>query len=375
MKPEQDEFKVMGLAGYVKNFQIQDALKIFDSTYGLKNLSFIKKIKIKNHYQFFKKNLEGYRFDIIAGALQKFIENLTCQWIKRWLKKTKRKKIVFSGGLSLNIKLSQKILKIKDVKDLLIPPGGGDNSLSIGAAQYLNYKKNGIKSNFPINNAFLGKSITDKDKLIFSNHPLIKKYFICKKNTNLKVIAKLISQGKIFAFINSNAEFGPRSLGHRSILCDPRYIDIIQEINYRIKNRDFWMPFACSILDYRAKDYLINTKNSKKKYMTLSFDKKKLAQIYLKAGIHQVDKTIRPQIVYKTDCKDYYTLIENFQKYTGVGGLLNTSLNTHGKPMINNPIDLIKEMLTDKKILIDYIYIQGDMFVRKKLNINKYSII
>ena len=166
----------------------------------------------------------------------------------------------------------------------------------------------------------------------------MKKYNVKNKVTS-KQIAVELAKGKVIARCSGNMEFGLRSLGNRSILCDPRYYKNIDLINRKIKKRDFWMPFTPTILDVDEKKFIINPKNFKSKFMSMAFRTTKFAHKNLQAAIHPADFTARPQILSKKDNLEYYNIINEFKKITGVGALLNTSLNLHGLPIVMNVKD------------------------------------
>ena len=211
-----------------------------------------------------------------------------------------------------------------------------------------------------------GDPIYQKKKLnSFKSNKLIKKNFIIKLDKNLKGAAKIISQGKTLLFCYGKMEFGQRALGHRSILCDPSNSNQIKKINQYIKKRDFWMPFTPSIIDKDYTRYVINKKKIQSNYMTICFDTTDLAKQHLKAAIHPYDFTIRPQLVTKSTCKTYYQLISEFKKITGIGALLNTSLNVSDKPIINQPDELLKEVIRRNINSIDAIFIEDTLFIKK----------
>ena len=144
------------------------------------------------------------------------------------------------------------------------------------------------------------------------------------------------------------AEFGARALGNRSILADPSNLDVKRIINEKIKNRDFWMPFAASTTQAHSKKYFkfdnkfdLNTYS----YMTKCLDTNKVGKIKLSAAIHPYDNTCRPQILLRNQNPEYEDLICNFGKLTSVYALLNTSFNLHGKPIVNTAYDAIKIFL------------------------------
>ena len=122
--------------------------------------------------------------------------------------------------------------------------------------------------------------------------------------------------------------------------------------------------FTTSIIDRDIKKYIKNKKNIDTNFMTICFDSTKKARIDLISTLHPYDHTIRPQIVKKKTCKYYYNLIEEFRKISGIGALLNTSLNIHEKPIIYKPVEIIKELLKNSSIPLNYLLIEKDLYVR-----------
>ena len=362
MKPTEHEFKVMGMAGYgIEKSNFYDkAIKIFKNTLTVSGVKFKYKYKPKDNFFYYKKKLDGLRFDTISFALQKFTEDLLLNWFKNISKKYKCNNFVFSGGVAQNIKATKKILENNKINSIFIPPGPGDESLCIGAV-YCKLSRLGIKKNEITNiiNPYVGASFKDEElKFIFKekNLKVIK--------TNNKKIAKLLSKGEIIArFSFEKNEFGPRALGNRSILADPRRSDILNVINKKIKVRDFWMPFAPSVIDEDLNKYFILKKNHKPYFMTIACDTTDLGKKMIPAAIHPFDKTARPQLVLKKNNSSYYNLIKEFKKISGVGVLLNTSFNLHGEPIVFTPKDAIKTL---KNSGLKYLYI-GKYLVEKKI--------
>ncbi len=337
MKPNEHEYKVMGLAPYAKNYIMQPAYDIFKKTLIVDGLDFKWDEKPSDMYFYFKDKLEGVRFDGIAAGVQKWLEDMLVEWMTNILKHLKVDSLVYSGGLSMNVKANKSISEIPRLKHFFVPPSGGDESTAIGAAYAVSIEH---KINpQPLQHAYLGYSITDKEiEKLLSKYKIEKKYKVLRNAANKQIVDLLISD-KIVARCSGAMEFGARALGNRSILCNPANFDNIRLINEKIKFRDFWMPFTPTILDYRAKDYLINHKNLKAPYMTLAFNSTPLCRKHLKAAIHPYDFTARPQILEKEVNPKYYELIQAFEKKTGIGGVLNTSLNLHGKPIVRNAED------------------------------------
>ena len=131
-------------------------------------------------------------------------------------------------------------------------------------------------------------------------------------------------------------EFGARALGNRSILANPSNPEIVRKINHKIKFRDFWMPFAPSILDRCQKKYIVNKKKLASNHMTMCFDATELGKRVLKAALHPGDFTVRAHIVKKKNNPEYWNLLEAFEEITGVGAVLNTSFNLHGYPIVSS---------------------------------------
>ena len=334
MKPNEHEYKVMGLAPYAKDYHIPAPYEIFKKTLVADGIDFKWKKKPTDLYFYFKEKFEGIRFDAIAGALQKWLEELLVEWISNILKKLNVNELAYSGGLSLNVKANQSIAQIAKLNNFFVPASGGDESSSIGAA-YQVYAKNN-KLTKPMSNAYLGYEVTSGEvENIIKKHQIRRKYKVIN-HPRLAQIAKLIAEGKVLARCVGRMEFGARALGNRSILADPSKLEMVATINQKIKYRDFWMPFTPTILDKRSKDYLVNPKNLAGSYMTIAFGTTEEGRRDLKAAIHPADLTARPQILDRKTNPEYYDLIKAFEKLTGIGALLNTSFNLHGEPIVRS---------------------------------------
>ena len=157
-------------------------------------------------------------------------------------------------------------------------------------------------------------------------------------------------------------EFGLRSLGNRSILCDPRFYSNINKINFKIKKRDFWMPFTPTILEEDFNKYVVDSKKLISKFMSMAFDTTKMGRQKLQACIHPVDFTARPQKLNQIDNPEYYKIINEFKKLSGVGALLNTSFNLHGLPIVRSIEDAF---FVFEKSDIDILIINNYLFKKK----------
>lgn len=341
MKPAEHEYKVMGLAPYCKEPILKAAYEAFRETMYVDGLDFKWKMEPKDLYHHFRNRLEGYRFDGIAGALQKYTEEILMEWIGNAIRETGIKKVTYSGGVSMNVKANMLIHAMDDVEDLFVCPSGGDESLPIGAcyqAMAMHVNDKGLDPNLiqPIQ-PYLGREYSSKEICDWvAEHNLEEKYHVVY-NANHKKVAGIIADGQVVGRMVGRMEFGARSLGNRAIIADPRNIKTVDKINRKIKNRDFWMPFAPTILAEHMHEYVLNPKNIRAPFMTIGFESTSIGQELLPAGLHPSDKTMRPQILEREANPRYHALLSAFRDLTGVGGVLNTSFNLHGLPIVLGP--------------------------------------
>lgn len=341
MKPGEHEYKVMGLAPYAPKV---DAQKVYEL---IKNWITVDKINLRfktiiNAHQFLKLchlKLFEKRFDHIAAAAQKLLEERMLELLNASIKKTAIKTVVASGGVFMNVKMNKLIAEQREVDNFFVFPSCGDESNAFGAC-YFGYKKLNPKGiPYPIKDLYLGPKFTDKEI-----SQLIRKIKGIRINTPKNTeheIALLLSKGEIVARFNDRSEWGARTLGNRSILADPSNVRVIEEINKMIKNRDFWMPFAPIVLDEDKDKYLKYLNNSNGYYMMMAYDTKDTHRAEMVAAIHPYDKTARAQILLKEFNPQLWEIVSHFKQITGRGVLLNTSFNIHGEPIVGSPEDAI----------------------------------
>ncbi len=176
-----------------------------------------------------------------------------------------------------------------------------------------------------------------------------------------KRVAGLLASQKIVGRFNGREEVGPRALGNRTIMADPRDLKNIRKLNFAIKYRDFWMPFAASVLEEDAPRYIKNLKGWPY-YMIEAFDTQPEAEKQIIAGMHPMDLTVRPQLVNELN-PTYRDVIREFRNLTGVGAVLNTSFNLHGFPIVGTPevaIDTLKKSQLDALALGPFLVMRGD---------------
>ncbi len=337
MRPDEHEFKVMGLAAYAKSSHVKKAKQIIDDICMVEGMKLVSKNRPDDLFLYLEESWKTHRFDNIAGAVQAFAEEMACALVKNIVKETGIKRFVIGGGIAMNIKMNKAISELEEVDELFVCGSSGDESLSIGGCYFMNSDH---KNNQPISNLYLGYDISDEIEGYDFNEYTDK--FDVKYEVNFDQVAELLAEGDIVAVIRGKAEFGARALGNRSILANPSKRETVQQINEAIKNRDFWMPFALSILEESLEDYILNPKKLQSPFMAISLDVRPEKNLEIEAGTHPYDKTVRPQTVSRKYTPEYYELIDAFQKKTGIPALLNTSFNLHGEPIVDTIADAIR---------------------------------
>lgn len=341
MKPNEHEYKVMGLAPYAKEHNV---MEVYDKIRNIiyldpKNpLVFRSAIDTRLSYRFLRKNLEGFRFDNIAGAFQKLTEDLVVEWVKRAIAETGIRTVICGGGVFMNVKVNMKVVNLPEVEKFFAIPSCGDESTPLGSCYIIEERLNGRTQADGINNLYWGPEYSNQYiQEVIKKGNYDTKYKVQYIEDIEVEIAELLSRNKIVARMSGRMEWGARALGNRSILANPSNYDNIRLLNELIKDRDFWMPFAPSIIKEREHDYVVNPKNIPARFMTIAFESTALARQHLVAAIHPYDFTLRPQVVDRDTNPKYYKIIKSFEEKTGIGGVLNTSFNLHGKPIVMGP--------------------------------------
>ena len=335
-----DAYKVMGLAPYGKPELSIDRIKQIIDIDKTNPLKFRNKIDAYMHAMQPKLRdmLKNDRFDNIAAATQSWFETLITKWVSNAVEKTGIRKIACAGGGFLNVKANRKILSLDDVDDVFFCPAAGDDGLAVGAALKGYFEialRDGIKPvKEHLKSNYFGSSFTnDQIKDALKNHDMLDKAQYVD-DIDDEVGELLATSDMVVARFSGRLEWGPRALGNRSILANPSDPRIVRKINNAIKMRDFWMPFGPSILSTRIDDYLVDPINSP--YMMLAFDTTEKRDD-ISAALHPYDFTSRPQTVTPEYNSGYEKVLKSFESKTGIGGVLNTSFNIHGYPIVWDP--------------------------------------
>jgi carbamoyltransferase len=349
------EFKVMGMAPYgnPKRFDFSRLIECKDGEFRVNN-------KLVNTVGFrrFKKNGKGYFFSPAlidwlgpmregdekdepyidyAASIQDLLEKTALELIEYYLGDIIREtgKVAYAGGVALNVKLNQRIIAMPGVKELFVQPAASDAGTAIGAASYASQMA-GVPVE-KMEHAYLGPQYTTEQCIdACENYSQPVKW---QRMENVPVeTAKILADGNPVSWFQGRMEFGPRALGNRSILGSPSHSGVADRINAQIKYRERWRPFCPSMLDTVAPEILQT--NHPSPYMTFTFDVAESWKDRIPEVVHE-DGTARAQIVTEHTNPRYYSLLQEMEKLTGNGVVLNTSLNRRGEPMVCNPTDAL----------------------------------
>ncbi len=349
MVPMEHEYKLMGLAPYAENSREARAIAT--------ELEQLFEFDRQNPMVWRRKNgcpplqfssdylsnlLQRKRFDHVAGGVQLFVEKFLAQWVQSCVRATGVRKVALSGGVFMNVKANQKILELPDVDELFVFPSCGDETNAMGAAWLLHHQLFGEIPK-PLSHFYLGSEYTNGQVEEALRTYKFQGPIHAQEEDDVELaVASLLSRGKIVARFKGRSEFGARALGNRSILANASHTDAVRTINEMIKCRDFWMPFAPSVLEERSEDYFVKPKSMPAPYMIMTFNTREGKRQAISAALHPYDHTGRPQEVNTSTNPDYHRLLKYFEDMTGEGLVLNTSFNLHGEPVVCTPADALR---------------------------------
>jgi carbamoyltransferase len=364
-----DEYKVMGLAPYGKPLyvdKLKDVIRFTDDGLFKLNLDYFK-----HHRDGVKMSWEGGEPDIesiysdhmvekfgparkredeltqyhkdLAASVQRVCEELIFHILNHLHKKTGLDNLCVAGGVAQNSVANGKILKNTPFRNVYIPPAGHDAGTSIGSALFLYNHVLKQKRAAPTWSGALGSHFSDKEieEYLVSQKAEFKRY---NDEELLDKVTDCIINAGVVGWFQGRAEFGPRALGHRSIIADPRRADAKEILNLKIKRRESFRPFAPSILKEAVPDYFYDADNvpfMEKVYLIREEMRSKIP------AVTHVDGTGRLQTVDAANEPRYHALISAFNKKTGVPILLNTSFNEN-EPIVNSPANALDCFLRTK---------------------------
>lgn len=368
--------KFMGLASYgtptikMPLYPSRNRL-LFDTLPNIENESIFNALSLRKQQfrKYFEENCFPYEagnveeimsYANFAASAQKSLEDVLIDFLKQLKMMTNSDNLVLAGGVALNCSANRKIEQSGIFKNMFIPPFPSDAGTAIGSALEIYhqlYGKAGTDNKLRV--AGLGISYSKNDiSVAVERYKDSVNYSIVNENEIYNYIAKEISEGKVVGWVQDGFEAGPRALGYRSILADPRTRRSLIKLNL-IKDREMWRPIAPSVLQEQYSNFFEGNPDSKY-FMNVAAIVKEDKRKKIPAVVH-VDNTARPQVVSKEHQK-YHRLINAFFKLTDVPVLCNTSFNSRGMPLVNTPEDAIECFLESK---IDLLVVEN--FVIEKV--------
>ena len=300
----------------------------------------------------------------LAASVQLLLEEIGIQFIQYWLRKTGIRSIAVAGGVFSNVKFNQHVHELPEVDNFFVHPAMDDSGLAVGGAFAALVDESGMDPKTlcqRLKNVYFGTSYGD-DEIRKSIDTF---GFEATYESNITdVIAKLLSEGRVVARFTGKMEYGPRALGHRSILYQTTDPSINDWLNAHLLRTEF-MPFAPATLQEYADECFegLDGARDSARYMTITFNctEKMRAQ---SPGVVHVDGTARPQILDPDTAPDFYKIGVAYHKLTGIPSLINTSFNMHGEPIVCTPEDALRSFNDGK---LDYLAIGNWLVVNPEL--------
>ena len=339
-----DEWKVMGLAPYGQAGVDLSAFIDADGTpykvHARKLVAngsapFAEMVRLLGPSRVSESGIEERHKDV-AYAVQEACEIAMMSVVKMAVEKTKSRNVCLAGGVALNSKANGKILASGVVDKIFVQPAASDDGVAVGAA-LAPYLDSGRRLPMrPMRHAYLGPEFDDE-----AIESALRTYKLkySRQGDVAATAAELLSSGRILGWFQGRMEFGPRALGSRSILADPRDPEMNAKVNNAVKFREWWRPFAPSMKKEAAAEYLESAGDSPFMVLTAQVRPEKRSVI---PSVTHVDGSARPQTVEKEINPLYWRLIDEFGKRTGVPVIMNTSFNLRGEAIVHTPTDAIR---------------------------------
>jgi carbamoyltransferase len=303
------------------------------------------------------------RHEDIAFALQTVTEEAMLHLARMAYKLTGAKHLCVAGGVALNCVANGRLQRETDFEKFFFYPAAGDTGTSVGAALVVEHILNHGKRSMEVASEYLGQGFTrDQVRAVLDRGQL--RYHALE--TPERTAARMIADGLIIAWFQGRAEFGPRALGNRSILADPRRKDMKDLLNATVKFREPFRPYAPSVLEEACGKFFASDVPSP--YMLRAYPTRP-EMIDILPAITHVDGTARVQTVNKEQNPRYYRLIEEFGRLTGVACVLNTSFNIRGEPIINTVDEAIKCLMTTG---LDALFVEDFLVVKDPAKVAPY---
>lgn len=352
-RPLRHEGKVLGLAAFgdpnVLYGAFRRALYLALDGVKLKSDFCDEQPELGTRFDYLKSLVDTHTREEVAAAAQKVLEDAVVPLVRNVLASSAQKRIALNGGVFANVKLNQRIAALPEVESVFIFPAMSDTGNSVGAALLLasRFQPNLLEENVLLHDVFLGPAYSDaeiRDEL--SRAGLAHEFL--NQDDLIERTAKAIDGGLVVGWFQGRMEFGPRALGHRSMIARPIDASINKSLNDRLERTEF-MPFAPSVLAEAAADIFVGVQNvgHTAEFMTITLDVKPEWRSRIPAVVH-VDGTARPQLVRQDRNPLYHRVISRYHQLSGIPLVLNTSFNAHEEPIVCSPVEAIRALVDDR---------------------------
>jgi len=361
-----DEYKVMGLAPYGDPTRLRS---LFAKFYTLRS---------NGDYDLHKERLFSL-FDIvqprrrgepitqthkdIAAALQESLEEIVFHVVSHYRDATKQRNLCLAGGVAHNCTLNGRLLRSGLFEKVFVQPASHDAGAALGAALYAYYQARPTAARIPpLTHVYWGSDIGDCQTILSKLVRWDRFISVERSNHIHDDAARLLAEGAVIGWVQGRSEFGPRALGNRSILADPRPAENKTRINAMVKKRESFRPFAPSVLEEYVDEYFEVPPSHRALPFMIFVVPTKADKRELLGAVTHVDGTARVQTVSREVNESFWQLIDTFRTLTGVPVLLNTSFNNNAEPIVDSVDDAVVCYLTTQ---LDYLIV-GDYLIRKK---------
>ena len=300
----------------------------------------------------------------VAASIQRVTEEVLLHMARALHRETGLKRLCMAGGVALNSVANGRILRETPFEEIYVQPAAGDGGGALGAALYVYHQLLGRPREFVMDHAYWGRAFSTGESIDWLREQNIPHEVASSEEALLDQVVTSLTRGEVVGWHQGRFEWGPRALGSRSILADPRRADMKDIVNTKIKFREPYRPFAPSVLAESAERYFDLPRapqHMPARFMLLVVPVRGEHRSTLPAITH-VDGTARPQTVFRDASPLYYSLIERFGQATGVPVLLNTSFNLKGEPIVTTPANAHHTFVKSDMDLL----VLGNTLVRKR---------
>ena len=335
MRELEDEGKVMALADYAA--PVADADNPLLKLVSVQDLRFVTSAPGHALMATLRQLLWHYPNEQFAAMAQRALEHACLNLAAEVVARTGLTNLALAGGVASNVKVNRRMRLLPGVSDVFVFPHMGDGGLALGAA-LLAAREHGQRTSMPVDDLGWGPSFTDAE----IEQSLARAGASYRRCADIpREVAARLHRGEVVLWFQGRMEYGPRALGHRSVLARPDCPDLRDRLNLVLKRRVWYQPFCPSILESDARTVLADWTGRPNRHMTMAYAVGRQYRSAL-SGVISVDGTCRPQIVDDRDDGRFAALLREVRSRTGLGALLNTSFNIHGEPLVCTPDDAIR---------------------------------